>query len=105
MSVKCWKVRDQDGFQIYLHTFIVTDKGNWAVIQQGMNDGNGMALRSRWCRLPPGREYMPYSLLSPRPEVCVCMLFDELVVITIVPPSMCMCMVPGSMFMFIVITL
>jgi uncharacterized protein len=38
----------QDGFQIYLHTFVVTDKGSWAVIQQGMNDGNGMARRYHW---------------------------------------------------------
>jgi uncharacterized protein len=38
----------QDGFQIYLHTFVVTDKGTWAVIQQGMNDGNRMARRYHW---------------------------------------------------------
>ena len=28
-----------DGFQIYLHTFVVTSAGEWAVVQQGMNDG------------------------------------------------------------------
>src|SRR6185436_12546620 len=28
----------QDGFQLYLHSFVVTDSGKWAVIQQGMND-------------------------------------------------------------------
>lgn len=38
----------QDGFQIYLHTFIVTDKGEWAVVQQGMNDATGMARRYHW---------------------------------------------------------
>ena len=38
----------QDGFQLYLHTFVVTDKGDWAVIQQGMNDANGMARRYHW---------------------------------------------------------
>jgi hypothetical protein len=38
----------QDGFQIYLHTFVVSDKGNWSVIQQGMNDANGMARRYHW---------------------------------------------------------
>lgn len=38
----------QDGFQLYLHTFVVTDKGTWAVIQQGMNDANGMARRYHW---------------------------------------------------------
>jgi len=38
----------QDGFQIYLHTFIVTDEGEWTVVQQGMNDDNGMARRYHW---------------------------------------------------------
>lgn len=38
----------QDGFQIYLHTFLVTKEGDWAVIQQGMNDGSGMARRYHW---------------------------------------------------------
>jgi hypothetical protein len=37
-----------DGFQIYLHTFIATNKGEWAVIQQGMNDMSGMARRYHW---------------------------------------------------------
>jgi len=38
----------QDGFQIYLHTFVVTKEGEWSVIQQGMNDGSGMARRYHW---------------------------------------------------------
>ncbi len=38
----------QDGFQIYLHTFIVTKEGEWSVIQQGMNDETGMARRYHW---------------------------------------------------------
>jgi len=38
----------QDGFQIYLHNFLVTDKGHWAVVQQGMNDQSGMARRYHW---------------------------------------------------------
>jgi hypothetical protein len=38
----------QDGFQIYLHTFIVTNTGEWAVVQQGMNDQSGMARRYHW---------------------------------------------------------
>src|SRR6266850_5008441 len=32
-----------DGFQIYLHSFVVTSSGEWAVVQQGLNDRNGMA--------------------------------------------------------------
>jgi len=37
-----------DGFQIYLHSFIVSAEGDWAVVQQGMNDGNGLARRYHW---------------------------------------------------------
>ncbi len=37
-----------DGFQIYLHTFIVTAAGDWAVVQQGMNTGSRLARRYHW---------------------------------------------------------
>lgn len=38
----------QDGFQLYLHNFILTRDGEWAIVQQGMNDGSGMARRYHW---------------------------------------------------------
>jgi hypothetical protein len=37
-----------DGFQIYLHNFVVTAEGEWAVVQQGLNDQSGMARRYHW---------------------------------------------------------
>ena len=37
-----------DGFQIYLHSFIVTADGEWAVVQQGLNDASGLARRYHW---------------------------------------------------------
>jgi len=37
-----------DGFQIYLHSFIVTAAGDWAVVQQGMNPASGLARRYHW---------------------------------------------------------
>jgi hypothetical protein len=37
-----------DGFQLYLHTFILSDTGEWAVVQQGMNAANGLARRYHW---------------------------------------------------------
>ena len=37
-----------DGFQIYLHTFIVSSMGDWAVVQQGMNEKSGLARRYHW---------------------------------------------------------
>ncbi len=38
----------QDGFDLYLHGFIVADDGKWTVVQQGMNDGRGQARRYHW---------------------------------------------------------
>ena len=38
----------QDGFQIYLHSFVVSDKGDWSVVQQGMNGNSGYARRYHW---------------------------------------------------------
>jgi hypothetical protein len=38
----------QDGFQLYLHGFIVTDDGDWVVVQQGMNGERKQARRYHW---------------------------------------------------------
>jgi uncharacterized protein len=38
----------QDGFDLYLHGFIVTDDGKWAVVQQGMNATSRQARRYHW---------------------------------------------------------
>jgi hypothetical protein len=38
----------QDGFQLYLHGFIVTDDGHWVVVQQGMNGASRQARRYHW---------------------------------------------------------
>jgi uncharacterized protein len=38
----------QDGFDLYLHGFIVTDDGHWTVVQQGMNDSSRTARRYHW---------------------------------------------------------
>ena len=37
-----------DGFQIYLHSFILTRDGDWAVVQQGMNEDSRLARRYHW---------------------------------------------------------
>ncbi len=37
-----------DGFQLYLHSFVITREGDWAIVQQGMNDATGMARRYHW---------------------------------------------------------
>jgi hypothetical protein len=38
----------QDGFDLYLHGFIVTDDGDWVVVQQGMNGDSKVARRYHW---------------------------------------------------------
>jgi uncharacterized protein len=38
----------QDGFDLYLHSFVVTDDGTWTVVQQGMNAGARAARRYHW---------------------------------------------------------
>jgi uncharacterized protein len=38
----------QDGFDLYLHSFIVADDGHWTVIQQGMNGESRQARRYHW---------------------------------------------------------
>jgi uncharacterized protein len=37
-----------DGFQIYLHGFVLSSDGEWAVVQQGMNEGTRLARRYHW---------------------------------------------------------
>jgi hypothetical protein len=37
-----------DGYQLYLHSFVLARDGEWAVVQQGMNDATGMARRYHW---------------------------------------------------------
>ncbi len=48
LSAKVDNTAVQDGFQLYLHSFIVTVEGEWAVIQQGMNPNERMARRYHW---------------------------------------------------------
>src|SRR5437868_10267114 len=37
-----------DGFQLYLHSFVLSSAGEWVVVQQGMNDHTGKARRYHW---------------------------------------------------------
>jgi hypothetical protein len=37
-----------DGFQIYLHGFIVSEDGEWTVVQQGLNSSSRLARRYHW---------------------------------------------------------
>ncbi|HYV93551.1 MAG TPA: DUF763 domain-containing protein [Chitinophagales bacterium] len=48
LSAKVDNTAVQDGFQLYLHSFMLTVDGQWSVIQQGMNTESGMARRYHW---------------------------------------------------------
>jgi hypothetical protein len=37
-----------DGFQIYLHSFVLAADGEWAIVQQGMNEASRLARRYHW---------------------------------------------------------
>ena len=47
-SAKVDSAAVQDGYQIYHHAFLFDRAGDWAVVQQGMNESNGMARRYHW---------------------------------------------------------
>ena len=48
LSAKIDNTAIQDGFQIYLHNFVVSQEGEWAVVQQGMDQSSGYARRYHW---------------------------------------------------------
>jgi uncharacterized protein len=65
LSAKVDSAAVQDGFQIYHHSFFFTRAGSWAVVQQGMNEGTGMARRYHW--LPPERfDSDPHAAIAGR---------------------------------------
>jgi len=47
-SAKVDSAAVQDGYQIYHHVFLFDAEAKWAVVQQGMNESNGMARRYHW---------------------------------------------------------
>ena len=48
ISAKVDNVLVQDGYQLYHHSFVFDQKGNWTVIQQGMNSETRYARRYHW---------------------------------------------------------
>jgi len=51
MSAKVDNAAVQDGYQIYHHSFFFTNRGSWAVVQQGMNEKTRYARRYHWLSL------------------------------------------------------
>lgn len=48
LSAKVDNTAVQDGFQLYIHNFIVSNEGQWTVVQQGMREGDALARRYHW---------------------------------------------------------
>jgi hypothetical protein len=48
MSAKVDSAAVQDGYQVYHHSFFLDPSGAWCVVQQGMNQAQGMARRYHW---------------------------------------------------------
>ncbi len=48
MSAKVDNTAIQDSYQLYHHVLVFTEKGNWCVIQQGINSESGYARRYHW---------------------------------------------------------
>lgn len=70
LSAKVDSSAVQDGFQVYHHTFLFTDDGGWAVVQQGMNESTGMARRYHW--LTPARfDADPHAAVAGSPSDAV----------------------------------
>jgi hypothetical protein len=68
----------QDGFELYLHGFIVADDGRWVVVQQGMNGDRRQARRYHW--LSEGLESFvdaPHTAIEGRGQGVIVNLADR----------------------------
>ena len=55
----------QDGFQVYMHYFVVSDQADWAVIQQGMKTETSRARRYHW-----SSEKITSFICEPHTAIC-----------------------------------
>ena len=65
LSAKVDNTAVQDGYQLYHHCFFFTAQGEWAVVQQGMNETNRYARRYHWLS-----RTMPSFVNEPHAAVC-----------------------------------
>jgi hypothetical protein len=84
----------QDGYQLYLHGFVVARDGSWCVVQQGMNGSRKTARRYHWLsellqsggagfagdgRSPQGAALIvePHAAIEGQPNGCILNLTDR----------------------------
>ena len=66
-----------DGFQLYLHSFVILRSGEWAVVQQGMNPQNRLARRYHW-HSAAVRDFVsdPHTAIVGKPQGTILNLVD-----------------------------
>jgi hypothetical protein len=66
-----------DGFQLYLHSFVLYSSGEWAVIQQGMNPASHFARRYHW-HSASVRDFVsePHTAILGQPQGTILNLVD-----------------------------
>jgi hypothetical protein len=66
-----------DGFQLYLHSFVVSSSGEWAIVQQGMNPASHLARRYHW-HSSTVRDFTsnPHTAIVGRPQGIILNLVD-----------------------------
>ncbi|WP_348264792.1 DUF763 domain-containing protein [Telmatobacter sp. DSM 110680] len=67
-----------DGFQLYLHSFVIHKSGEWAVVQQGMNADNRLARRYHW-HSAAVRDFVsdPHTAILGKPQGTILNLVDH----------------------------
>jgi hypothetical protein len=67
-----------DGFQLYLHSFVIHRSGEWAVIQQGMNEQTHLARRYHW-HSSAVRDFVsdPHTAIVGKPQGTILNLVDS----------------------------
>jgi hypothetical protein len=66
-----------DGFQLYLHSFIIHKSGEWSVVQQGMNEASHLARRYHW-HSTTVRDFVsnPHTAILGQPQGVILNLVD-----------------------------
>jgi len=67
-----------DGFQLYLHAFVIHKSGEWSVVQQGMNTGTHLARRYHW-HSAAVRDFVsdPHTAILGKPQGTILNLVDS----------------------------
>ncbi len=66
-----------DGFQLYLHSFVIHKSGEWSVVQQGMNEATHLARRYHW-HSTAVRDFVadPHTAILGQPQGIILNLVD-----------------------------